>query len=345
MEYRLNGYKFDVEKFFPERIKDLITEIRVDRPEIVQAEALSRVRRQKLTRDGKLTVLATDHPARRVTNVGDDPIAMADRLQYLGRVLRVIAASDFDGVMGPTAIIEELFIVNYLVKQGGGPSFLDNKVMLGCMNRGGLSGVVWEMDDRFTSFTAESIYNLRLDGAKMMVRIEDDTPGSLETITNCVQAINDLNALDIPTFLEPLPVRFVDGKYKVQKEAAAIATVAGVASELGDSSVNLWLKVPYADNYEMVARSTTLPILMLGGESKGDPTPMMNEFVSGMKAGANIRGALVGRNILFPGDEDPMATAMAVHRIVHDGYSAEQAVDYLMEQRGKNLNALTKWIK
>jgi len=107
----------------------------------------------------------------------------------------------------------------------------------------------------------------------------------------------------------------------------------------------MWLKMPYADNYEIVARSTTLPILMLGGASKGDPTPMMNEFVSGMKAGANVRGALVGRNILFPGDEDPMATAMAVHRIVHDGYSAEQAVDYLMEQRGKNLDALTKWIK
>ena len=59
MEYKLNGYKFDVGEFFSERIKDLITEIRVDRPEIVQAEALSRVRREKLTRDGRLTVLAT----------------------------------------------------------------------------------------------------------------------------------------------------------------------------------------------------------------------------------------------------------------------------------------------
>jgi DhnA family fructose-bisphosphate aldolase class Ia len=342
MSYALNGYKFDLEKFFPRNLFDRITEVRVNEPQVIQEEATRRVRRDKLAVDGKLTILAADHPARRVTSVGDNPVTMADRLQYLGRVLRVIASEEFDGVMGPTDIIEELFIVNHLVRQDSGQSFLDKKVMLGCMNRGGLSGAVFEMDDRFTSFTAEAISRLRLDGAKLMVRIEDQEPASLRTIDYCVHAINQLNALHIPVFLEPLPVKLTDGKYKVQENPTDLAKIAGVASALGDSSANIWLKLPYCDDYHKVSRATTLPILMLGGEAKGDPTGTLAQFAKGMHAGTNIRGALVGRNILFPGDDDPLATAMAVHRIVHDGYTVEQAVGYLMKRRGQNLDALIK---
>ena len=105
MAYSIGDYKFLTEEFFPVRIKDLITTVRVDRSEVIMAEALSRVRRPKLTRDGKLTVLATDHPARRVTGSGSDPMAMGDRLEYLGRILRVLVTGQFDGVMGPTDII------------------------------------------------------------------------------------------------------------------------------------------------------------------------------------------------------------------------------------------------
>lgn len=345
MTYALNGYKFDLENFFPRNIFDRVTEIRVTEPQVIHEEATRRVRREKLTTDGKLTILAADHPARRVTSVGDNPVAMADRFQYLGRVVRVISSEEFDGVMGPTDIIEELFIINYLVRQGGGPSFLDKKVMLGCMNRGGLSGTAFELDDRLTSFTAEAISRLRLDGAKLMVRIEDQQPASLWTIDYCVHAINRLNALHIPVFLEPLPVKFTDGKYKVQENPNDLAKIAGVASALGDSSANMWLKLPYCEEYHKVSRATTLPILMLGGEAKGDPTGTLAEFAKGMRAGANIRGALVGRNILFPGDDDPLATAMAVHRIVHNDYTAEQAVEYLMKNRDQKLDALTKYVK
>ncbi|NPV08358.1 MAG: hypothetical protein HPY83_10420 [Anaerolineae bacterium] len=344
MAYDLKGYKFDSTAFFTREMKDCITAVRVDRPSIVQAEAMARRRRSTLTTNGKLCILATDHPARRVTNVGSDTFLMANRLGYLGRVLRVIAASDFDGVMGPTDVIEDLFIVNYLVRQGGGPSFLDNKVMIGCMNRGGLAGTVFEMDDRMTSFTAESIARLGLDGAKIMFRLDPDSPDSLATIEYCAHAISEMNAYGLPTFLEPLPVRKEGNKYPTLKQADELARIAGVASALGDSSVNLWLKLPYAEGYEKVADATTQPILMLGGEAKGDPTPTLNEFASGMKAGGNVRGALVGRNVLYPGDDDPMAVAMAIQKIVQEGISADEAVEYLMSIRGQNMDLLHKYI-
>jgi hypothetical protein len=341
--YTVQGYRFDLESFFPKSLFEAITEVRLRRPEVVAEEAAKRRRRDVLAPDGRLTILAADHPARRVTNVGGDPVAMGDRHQYLGRVLRVISGDEFDGVMGPTDIIEELFIVSFLVREAGGPPFLDGKVILGCMNRGGLAGTVFEMDDRFTSFTGDSIAALRLDASKIMFRLADNDPGSLDTIEACAEEITELNALGITTFLEPLAVQKTEGKWKTLKESTALIKIVGVASALGDSSLRLWLKIPYCDHFDQVARATTLPILMLGGEAAGDPTGILEEFAAGMKAGSNVRGALVGRNVLFPGDDDPLATAMAVQRIVHDGASAGEAIDHLMQSRGRNSDRFSRW--
>jgi DhnA family fructose-bisphosphate aldolase class Ia len=345
VSYSIGQYRFDLEAFFPGSIKDAITEIRVNNPEVVMIEARARTRRQKLTHDGKLTILAADHPGRRVTGSGLDPLVMGDRIQYLGRVLRVLIAGEVDGIMGTTDIIEELFIVNHLVKQKGGPDFLSKKVMVGCMNRGGLSGATFEMDDRLTSFTAERIHHLELDAAKTMFRLEDTEEQSLQTIEYNVQAINQLNQYGIPVFVEPLPVKKEDGKYKVQKKAEPLIKTIGVASALGNSSMNLWLKIPYCEGYDRVVRATTLPLLMLGGESSGDPTGIIQDFANGMTAGKNVRGALVGRNVTFPGNDDPRAVASAIHGVVHKGWRAAQAVEHLLQVRGQEMNALCQYFK
>ncbi len=345
MAYSIDNYQFQLDEFFPAAIKDQITEIRVDSPEVVIREAEGRKRRQTLTTKGKLTILAADHPGRRVTSSNENPLLMGDRVEYLGRILRVLTAGEVDGVMGTTDIIEELFIVNYLVKRNGGPSFLDEKVIVGSMNRGGLAGASFEMDDRLTSFTAERIHKLGLDGAKTMFRVEDSEEYSLRTIAYNVQAINQLNPFGIPIFVEPLPIKKEDGKYKVQKKAEPLIRTIGVASALGDSSMNVWLKVPYCEGYEKVVRATTLPLLMLGGESSGDPTRVIEEFASGMRAGKNVRGALVGRNVIFPGNDDPRAVASAIHGVVHQEWSASEAVEHLVKARGAEMDALVRYFR
>ena len=341
--YELGNYVFDLKKFFPDNIFNAITDVRVNSPEIILKEANSRKKRKKLTKDGRLTILAADHPGRMVNKSGDNPIEMSDRQQYLGRVLRVVTNPDFDGIMATTDIIEDLFIVNHLVKQNGGPSFLDEKVMLGSMNRGGLAGTAFEMDDTFTCFSVDSLRLLRLDGAKTMLRLDVTSRDSAKTMLYNSNIISELNKYEIPCFLEPLFVS-TEG-YKIQKSLAEMVKMIGVASAMGDSSRNLWLKIPFADNYSQIVRATTLPMLMLGGESKGDPTGTIGEFATGMKAGANVRGALVGRNILFPGKDDPLAAALAVNQVVHAGLTKEQAVDFLMKNRDINLDALTKYSK
>ncbi len=339
------SYRFNVNEFLPRGLFDRITEVRVDSPEVIREEAARRRRRDRLTRDGKLTILAFDHPARGVLGAGSDPLILGNRHEYLGRVLRVAAHPDFDGVMGPPDILEDLFILNHLVRQGGGPSFLDDKVMVGCMQRGGVAGVAGEMDDRFTAYTAESIAAQNLDGGKMMFRFLPEDERTLKTIDYCARAVSELYRRGLFAFVEPLPQAVADGKYAVNASVPLLMKLVSVGAALGESSERTWLKIPYVEGYEQVALATTLPILMLGGDVLGDPTPLLRDCAAGMRARPNVRGMMVGRNVLYPGGDDPLAFALAVHRIVHQGLDADEAKQGMAADRGRDMDAVTRWVR
>jgi DhnA family fructose-bisphosphate aldolase class Ia len=341
-EYDLKGYKFATEEFLPRSLFEEMTEIRVDAPEVVLAEAETRRRRPKLTLDGKLVILAADHPGRNVTTSEGDPIRMASRLEYLGRILRVVVNAEVDGVMATPDIIDELFIANYLHKQRGGESFLDNRVLIGSMNRGGLAGASFEMDDRFTSYSPEGLADMRLDAGKLMFRLDLSSADSGKTLAYTAEAVRECGDMGIAIFVESLVGKFEGGKWSGSNAVEEMVKIVGVATALGDISTHIWLKLNYTEGYEKVAGATTCPILMLGGPSKGNPTYSMEEFEKGLKAGANVRGALCGRNILFPGDDDPQAVARAISRIVHNGDTTLEAVKFLAKVRGEKADVLAK---
>lgn len=339
-QYEAVDFTFQAKEFLPDSLFEEVTEVRVMNPETILQEAKSRKRRSSLTTDGKLLILATDHPGRGVTTIRDEPLIMGNRQEYLARILRVMMDADFDGVMGTTDMIEDLIILDHLIKKRGGKSFLDNRLVLGCMNRGGLLDAVFEMDDTFTSFTPESLFEMRLDGGKMMYRLDHKDHGAGRTITTTAQVINRMNELDIPVFLEPLTVEKTEKGYKVLKDYATLVRALGIGAALGDSTRNMWLKIPYTDNYEQVAKATTVPVLMLGGAAGNTPEGTIQEFTSGMKVGGSIRGAMVGRNITFAKQEDPLAVAAAVSGIIHRGFTKEQALEIMQKVRGKDMDAL-----
>lgn len=338
-------YSFDASAFLPERVLAQLNDVRVVDPERPLRVVASRHRRRKLTTDGRLNVLAADHPARRVTRVQDDPLAMANRHDYLARVVRILASETVDGVMSTMDVLEDLLVLHDLLREAGGPPFLDDKLLVASLNRGGLACASWEMDDPMTGPTPQTCAAWGLDGAKVLLRICDDDPASLKTMLAAAQAIRELNALGLPTFLEPLPVVKTDTGYEVVKDAGALARVVGVASALGDSSRYLWLKLPYGDDYWLVARATTLPILLLGGEATGDAAPLLREIACGLASHSNVRGAMVGRNVLYPGSDDPLAVAEAVGGLIHKGCTVEQAQAALAEQRGRDVDMITRWLR
>ncbi|MBI2914960.1 MAG: TIM barrel protein [Firmicutes bacterium] len=340
--YTPGSFSFKPRSFMSEGVFSLITATRISRPQAVKEAAESRVRRETLCPDGRMVILACDHPARYVTAVGDDPVAMGDRLGYLARILRVLTSPRIDGVMSTPDILDDLLIVDWLLAQRGAPRLLDGKLLIGSMNRAGLAGIEYEMDDRMTAYTAEKLKEQGFDGAKMMFRVD---PGhhsrySIQTIAYCSHAINGCNRLGLPVFLEALPVERVGQSYRVKRTAHDLIRVVGVASGLGDHSGGLWLKIPYVEDYHRVTRATTLPVLMLGGESLGNPLPVLLQFERGMGEGENVRGAMVGRNVLYPGQDDPRAVAEGVCRIVHDLVSTSDALAHISSVRGAEMSWL-----
>ena len=341
MSYDLKGYRFSRERFFPKAVFDQIAEVRVERPQAVREYAARRKRRQRLTTDGKLVILAADHPARMVTAMLGDPLGMGNRVDYLGRILRVAATVKLDGVMTTPDLIEDLLIVDMLNVEAGGPSFLDGQLLVGCMNRGGVAGSRFEMDDRMTAYTPQGMVRMGLDAAKLMFRIDLQEEGSLKTLEYCARAIDECNDMGLPIFLEPLPTEKVDGVYKVKKSAAGNIKLMGVASALGASSLNTWLKITYCPDFDEVVQASSLPLLMLGGDSAGNPMGTLEAFHAGISLGGNVRGAMVGRNILFPGPDDPRAVAAAVDAVLHQNSSVDAAVELMGSHRDKDMDRLT----
>jgi hypothetical protein len=345
ISYNLDNYEFDLNAFLPMAIFDRITDVRVRRPQLILQEAGRRKRRPDLAPDGRLVLLAADHPARMLTAAGENPIAMGDRYQYLGRILRIMASPGVDGLIATTDIVEDLLILSALVREGGGPAFLDNRVIIGSMNRSGLAGSVWETDDRVTSFTADSLDDLNLDGGKFVVRICPEEPElTNRTLVACADAISKCNERGLPIFVEPVPVTKVNNALRLKRSVLDIVKVIGVASALGDSSRGLWLEVPYTEGFDRVARSTTLPILIVAAGASGDPTPMLTQLADGSRARRNVRGALIGRSVLFPGDDDPLSFALAVNAVMREGRDPNGALDRLMASRNQHLDSVTRWL-
>ncbi|HLN11570.1 MAG TPA: hypothetical protein VK587_00190 [bacterium] len=334
--------EFDAAAFLPRAWYEALVELRLRRPHAIFEEAEARRRRVSIAPNGRLLILAADHPARMVTRAGPDPVGMGDRWRLLSRVLRVLTAPDVDGVMATPDVVDELLLLSYLARQRSGHGWLDEKVVLGCMNRGGLSGTVFEIDDRMTAFSVEGMTRLRCDGAKMMVRIDPQDPATAVTLETCAREIDRCHAAGLEVFLEAFLVDRSPAGPRPRSDTESLIKATGVAAGLGTSTAGTWLKLPYGPGYDRVAAATTMPILMLGGEVRDDPLSVLDEFAIGMAAGPTVRGALVGRNISFAPREDPRALAVAAGAIVHRGASGSAARAAIAGERGREMDGVTR---
>ncbi len=87
---------------------------------------------------------------------------------------------------------------------------------------------------------------------------------------------------------------------------------------------------------EVVAGATTLPIAVLGGEAVGSVATVLEDLRTAMAAGANVRSAMIGRNVVYPGADDPRAMAAAVAAVIRDGADVATALAAMEAERGKD---------
>ncbi|MQA07236.1 MAG: deoxyribose-phosphate aldolase [Pseudonocardiaceae bacterium] len=273
-----------------------LTKIRASRPDAIAEALASRTRRPLLGDNGRLMIIAADHPARGSLGAGDRPLAMANRMDLLERMCLALRRPGVDGVLGTADIVEDLALLGAL----------EGKVVIGSMNRGGLAGASFEMDDRFTGYRPEDIANSCLDGGKLLLRIDVDDPGSLSTMVSSARAVDDLAGHGLMAMVEPFIARRVDGKVRNDLSAAAITKSIAIASGLGGTSARTWLKIPVADDIDDIAEvveATTLPTVLLGGEVSPDAEETYERWRKALRL-PSVHGLVVGRSLLYPPDDD-----------------------------------------
>jgi hypothetical protein len=268
-------------------------ETRFSNPGAIATLATNRARHATMDTSSKLLIIAADHAARGVLNVGDHQNAMWSRYDLLDRLISALGVPGVDGVLGTPDIIEDLLILGAL----------DNKVVFGSMNRGGLPGSVFEMDDRFTAYTPQSIVQSGLDGGKMLLRINYEDPGTVSTLAACAQAVTELATASRVAMLEPFLSHNVNGQPKNVLTTEAVIRSMAIASALGATSAFSWLKVPVLEEMEQVVEAATLPIVLLGGERSEQPDAMFARWEKALRL-PGVRGLVVGRNLLYPEDND-----------------------------------------
>ena len=275
-------------------------------PNAVAIAYATRQRRPHLlSRKGTLFLIAADHPARGALGVGGDPLAMSNRRELLDRLLTALANPAVDGLLATPDIVEELLLLDAL----------HDKIVIGSMNRGGLAGADWEIEDRFTGYDGQSISDCRLDGGKMLLRIVDSDPGTIPTLQGCADAVTDLAGQGLMAMVEPLPyVRDAAGKLVLQKDAPSLARAVTVASALGVTSAYTWLKLPAPSDLK-VLDTTTLPVVVLGGVPSGNPADDLAAWGSALSHPV-VRGLVVGRALLYPPDGDVAAAVQAAAKVL-----------------------------
>jgi DhnA family fructose-bisphosphate aldolase class Ia len=280
--------------------------VRRSRPQDIASVLAARARRPLIAGDGRLMIIAADHPARGALAVGGNPMAMASRYDLLQRLAVALSRPGVDGVLGTPDIIEDLALLG----------MLDGKVAVGSMNRGGLRGAVFEMDDRFTGYDAASIAESQLDAAKLLVRVNLGDGATARTLEEAARAVTASARAKTPIMLEPFMSEWVDGRIANDTSADAVITSIAIASGLGSTSAYTWLKLPVTDDMERVMKAATLPTLLLGGDPGTAPEATYASWARAL-ALPGVHGLVVGRTLLYPQDGDVAAAVDTAAALVH----------------------------
>ena len=283
-------------------LTDAVTEIRATDPGRI-GRALAQRPRADLVGAGRLMVIACDHPARGALGAGERPLAMADREDLLQRCMTALSRPGVNGFLGTAEIIEDLTLLGAL----------DGKLVWGSMNRIGLQGASFEMDDRFGAYDAEGIEASHLDGGKMLTRVNYADPASATTLEASAKAIDSLSERGLNAMIEPFISRWEGDRIVNDISEEAVIRSICIAQALGRSSAHTWLKLPCVSDPASMRRvmaSTSLPSLILGGEVSTDPEATRASWAAALEL-PNVRGLVVGRSLLYPGNDDVEAAVDA----------------------------------
>jgi DhnA family fructose-bisphosphate aldolase class Ia len=270
-----------------------LNEIRSRHPQRIKQLLAARRKREIFGRDGKLMIIACDHPARGALSAAGKPTAMASRTDLLDRLVTAMTRPGVDGLLATADIVEDLLMLGVL----------EDKLVFASMNRGGLQGAAFEMDDRNTGYDVQGTIDAGFEGAKMLLRIDLEDPGTVATLEQCGKAVTDLNRAELIAMVEPFMSSRLGGKIVNDLSPDAVIKSVAISQGLGASSAYTWMKLPVVHEMERVMESTTLPTLLLGGDPDSAPDETYAAWQAAL-ALPSVRGLVLGRTMLYPASDD-----------------------------------------
>src|SRR5690606_20827704 len=101
------------------------------------------------------------------------------------------------------------------------------------MNRGGLRGASFEMDDRYTGYDVPAMVESGVAFAKALVRVDLDDAGTAATLEATAAAVSAAARAELPIMLEPFLSRRVDGRVANDLSPEGVILSIAIASGLG----------------------------------------------------------------------------------------------------------------
>ena len=150
-----------------------VTDLRATDPGAVAGAWQNRTTRPTMRGNGRLMIVAADHPARGALSVGSRPTAMNSRTDLLDRLRAALADPGVDGVLATAHILDDLLILGALEEQ----------VVFSSMNSGGLAGA--------TAGTADLPGRTPLDPSRRLALGVGQRAGGFDrgTIRGCGSAV------------------------------------------------------------------------------------------------------------------------------------------------------------
>ena len=270
-----------------------LNEIRSRDPGRIKRLLVGRRKRKLLGPDGRLMIIACDHPARGALSAAGKATAMASRTDLLDRLVIALTRPGVDGLLSTADIAEDLLMLGVL----------EERLVFASMNRGGLQGATFEMDDRNTGYDVRGTIDSGFEGAKMLLRIDLEDPATVATMEQCGEAVSALNRAELIAMVEPFMSSRFGGKIVNDLSPDAVIKSVHIAQGLGASSAYTWMKLPVVHEMERVMDATTLPTLLLGGDPDSAPDETYAAWQAAL-ALPSVRGLVVGRTMLYPADDD-----------------------------------------
>tara|TARA_B100001250_G_scaffold162201_1_gene139312 strand:- start:687 stop:1457 length:771 start_codon:yes stop_codon:yes gene_type:complete len=214
---------------------------------------------------------------------------------------------DIQNTISPLAPLADCLFITRGILRNCVDQKLDASI---CLRVSGGPSILQELSNEDIVVSIEEAIRLNVSGIGMSIFVGAENED--RTIANLGKLINEAEKYGIPVLAITAVGR------EMARDARYLSLACRIASEIGARIV----KTYYCDDFHKVVESCPVPIVMAGGKKISEQDALiMTE--NAIKSGAS--GVDMGRNIFQ--SEKPVSMMNAISSIVHDGVSAEEALD------------------